>query len=526
MMLLAFFGLAQARDSANALFKAARKAEKNGDVLHAYVYYAKAAKLAPKNIRYAAAKQALQIRASLPEVTVPKPDVVESPGLPANAVDLARFGQISPSELAEAIRAAPIPRLAGKPGIKDFDLRGDAKNVIEKVAAEFGLVALFGPDYQNPPPVRLRVEGMEWETSLRLLEDTTNSFFVPLDAKTFLVERETPQRRADTSATMSIAIPIPERLSVQEAQELVTAAQQILEIRRIGVDPGRHLIVMRDNASKVKAAQALFAELSRGRAQVSVDIDFLSASKTSSLHYGLTTPTSSPIVSFGKVLRNTVGSTAGFTRFLTFGGGASFIGFGVADAQMFANVANASSATMFHAQVTSVDGQAATMHVGDRYPIIVNGYYGNTTGTGAVYTPPPTVNFQDLGLVLKVTPTVHEGGEVTIEIESEYNVLGAATSNNIPIISHRKYTGKVRLVNGEAAVLAGMFTKTVSQNRRGLAGLERLPLIGRFFRSNAVDKEDTEILLTLRPHVTNEGPFETPVPTLWVGTDSRPLTLY
>ena len=514
----------QAAPSAASYFKSAQKAERKGDILHAYIFYARAAQLAPKNVRYTAARQALQIKATMAEL--PKPEVAESPAPPANSEQLARFGEISPSELAEAARAASVPRLAGRPGKKSFDLNGDARDVIGAVAKEFGFEALFGSDYQSPPRFRFRVEDVEWEAALRLLEDVTNSFFVTLNDKSFLVERETPQRRTDTSQSMAAVIPVPERMSPQEAQELLTAAQQIMEIRRVSMDPGKRLIVIRDNVTKVRAAQALFAELSRGRGQVAVDVDFLSVTKTSALHYGLTTPTSSPIVNFSNVLRNTVGSTAGFTRFLTFGGGSTFLGFGVTDARLFADIAKASSASMFAAQVVAVDGQPASMHVGDRYPIIVNGYYGDTSGSGTVYTPPPTVNFQDLGLVLKITPTLHEGRETTLDVEAEYNVLGSATSNNIPIISRRKYTGKVRLADGETAVLAGLFKKNVGETRSGLPWFERIPWIGRFFRSNSVDTEDTEILLTLRPQLTNLPPFETPVPTLWVGTDSRPLTLY
>ena len=53
-----------------------------------------------------------------------------------------------------------------------------------------------------------------------------------------------------------------------------------------------------------------------------------------------------------------------------------------------------------------MEGQPATLHVGEKYPIITSGYFGNTSGSGTVYTPPPTITFEDLGLLIKVTPHV------------------------------------------------------------------------------------------------------------------------
>src|SRR5207302_8360700 len=122
---------------------------------------------------------------------------------------------------------------------------------IEQVASGYGIQVTFDPDYQNPPQFVFQVDNMGAEDALRALETVSNSFFVPVNGKLMLVERDTPQRRADSAASMSIAIPIPERLSVQEAQELVTAVQQTLEIRRVSTDPGRHILFMRDQASKV-----------------------------------------------------------------------------------------------------------------------------------------------------------------------------------------------------------------------------------------------------------------------------------
>src|SRR5262249_38715132 len=98
--------------------------------------------------------------------------------------------------------------------------------------------------------------------------------------------------------TMTVAVPIPERMTVQDAQELLTAVQQTLDIRRISVDPTRHMAFFRDQASKALIARQMFFNLSNIRPQVEVDAELLSVDRNSSLNYGLKLPSQFPIVNF------------------------------------------------------------------------------------------------------------------------------------------------------------------------------------------------------------------------------------
>ena len=145
---------------------------------------------------------------------------------------------------------------------------------------------------------------------------------------------------------------------------------------------------------------------------------------------------------------------------------------------------------------------------------------------GRSSTPPPTVNFEDLGLALKMTPSVHAGGEMTLDVDAAYTVLGNLNAQGIPTISQRKYVGKVRLNSDEWAVIAGLTQETDSHAISGIAGLSNIPAVGRIFRNDNYSTDNTETLIVLKPRLVNLPPWESPTHTVWVGSESKPIDSY
>ncbi len=514
----------RASDFADSLFKAGEKAERAGDNFHAYLLYARAAALDPANVNYAARKSALRAITALSAREELGPDPAE-PDETVEPVADATF-----LDSLEARRALPPPQLTGSPERHSFDAKGDARMLFERVAAAYGIQVIFEPDYQAPPPFTFRMDDATYQEALRALEAVSNSFLVPVTSTVAMVVRDTPQKRTEREPVMVAAIPIPERLSVMEAQELIQAVQQTMEVRRISADPTRHLVIIRDQVHKVMAARQILESLSRARAQVAVEVEFLEADKTSSLSYGMNLPNQFSIVNFGNFLHNAPSVPSGFSSFLTFGGGATLFGIGITTATTFATLANSTATNLLDAQIVTLDGQAASLHVGNHYPIITNAYIGSTSstaGSGQVFTPPPTVNYEDLGLVLKVTPSIHADNEVTLDVDAEFKVLGASTSTaGIPIISNRKFTGKVRLKDGEWAVIAGLTGTLDSDVRSGYPGILHIPFLGRLLNQTNAEKDTTNVLVVLKPHLVTLPAWEFPTQTLWVGTDTRPLTIF
>ena len=259
-----------------------------------------------------------------------------------------------------------------------------------------------------------------------------------------------------------------------------------------------------------------------------MDVEVISVSKTSPLAYGLLLPTSSSIVDFGTLPSNLKTSvpdpTTGFTPV---GGGASLLGIGVGNAAAIATLGKSASAGVLDSNLVSLDGQAATLKVGERYPVTTASFTAvNGDGTKGVGLT-PTINYIDLGLSLKITPTVHDGGEMTLEVEAEFKSIGSSVTNGIPAINNQQYQGKIRLKDGEWGVVAGMVQLTRSDATTGVAGLSRIPILGRLFRHKTRQQDNNEILIVLKPRLVGDPSLDRVIAgPIWTGTETRPITVF
>lgn len=509
--------LSPAGDSASGLYKKARKAQAKGNFTDAYLLASKAVALNPDNSEYWHFSQAVR-RQALPGL---KLDVGETAigGSETPALDT---GLLTDAEARQAREMLPPVRLSGAAGRKSFNVRGDSKRLFEEVLKQFGLGVIFDADYQPSRPLQFRMDDVTWVEAARSLEALTGSFVIPVTEKVALVAKDTLPKRTEYEPTMTAVIPYPEPLTPQEVQEAVTAVRTIFDLTKVGVDNGRHAVVIKDRVSRLKPAIEFIRQLMLNRAQVVTEIELLSFNADSSLSYGISLQSKFPVAWFGNPTPFTATPTypSGASLFPTFGGGKSGFGIGITNTNLMASFSRGQSQSILRAELLSLDGHPAQLHVGDRYPILTSGYYGDTSSGGTAYRPPPTVNFEDLGIVLKVTPHVHGSSGVTLEIEAEFKTLTGQASNDIPVISNRKFSTRASLNFEETAVLAGVVQNSLSQSWSGLPLLARIPLL----RSNDKSTLSNQLLLTLRPRLVSLSPSEFPGYAIRNGSEVHPLS--
>jgi general secretion pathway protein D len=403
---------------------------------------------------------------------------------------------ITDDDLRQARTLLPPPILKGKAGKKSFDVQGNYKQLFEKVLPAYGVEVVFDSEYAEGRSTRFQVEDLAFGEALRALEGVTGSFAVAVNERVALVGKDTDPKRREIEPAMTVIIPFPEPLSPQDVQEAARAIQSTFDITKMGIDNGRRLVM------------ALFQQLMVHRGQVAFDVDLLSVNRDSTLDYGLRLQSAFNIVP--------IVPTVALNMLPGLGGFALQLG----DSMLVAGMTRNQTTVLISSQLLSLDGQAATLHVGDRYPVITSGFYGEGADNPLTHRPPPTVNFEDLGVVLKVTPRVHNAAEVSFQLEAEFKNLTGEAQNGIPVIATRKFASTSRMKFGETAILAGLVRETISQSWSGLPILSLVPAL----RINSKANERTQLLLTIRPRLVSLPPTESPAASIWPGTETRPVT--
>lgn len=158
--------------------------------------------------------------------------------------------------------------------------------------------------------------------------------------------------------------------------------------------------------------------------------------------------------------------------------------------------------------VMALDNVKAEMVVGQNVPFIT-GTTATTAAVGGTTTPFTTVERKDVGVTLKVTPHIGEGGTLRLEVEQEVSSiaptssLGAATSDLVT--NKRSVKTTVLADDQQTIVLGGMMQDDNNQSLDQVPGLGRIPLLGALFRSKANSYTKNNLLIFLQPTILRDG---------------------
>jgi general secretion pathway protein D len=394
-------------------------------------------------------------------------------------------------------------------------LAEDSKTIYETIGKLAGINVLFDPDYTSRR-IRIELNGVSLDQALRVVALQSHTFWRPVTPNTIYIAQDTQQKRNDVEQQVLRTFYLNNFSTVSELQDVANLIRTILRVERVQQFPAQNVIVMRGTPDQVALAELLINNLDKAKSEVVVDIVVMQVSKTKLKQLGIQYPfqggSSNPSITFqSPSVTSSTSSTTSTTGTTTTSSGLTLNSLANLNATDFA-VSIPSSSVAFlmtdsntnviqRPQIRSVDGQKATLKIGERVPIAVGTSSSTLTATALTQT---QFQYQDVGVNIEMTPHIHGNGDVSMKVSIEvsaidsYSTIGGLTE---PIIGQRKIDHEIRMRDGEVNLIGGMMEHDDVQNMSGLPWLSQLPVLKYLFGQGQKSKTDNETVFALIPHV-------------------------
>ncbi|MBL6908623.1 MAG: type II secretion system secretin GspD [Luminiphilus sp.] len=154
--------------------------------------------------------------------------------------------------------------------------------------------------------------------------------------------------------------------------------------------------------------------------------------------------------------------------------------------------------------VIALDNEEAFITVGQQVPF-VTGSYTNTGSSNGVANPFQTIQRENVGVTLQVTPQINEGDSVVMDIVQEVSSISQQVLSASDVITNeRKIETKVMAQDGDIVVLGGLVKDDIQDSRQGVPVLSGIPVIGRLFRNDVVSVTKSNLLVFIRSTIIRD----------------------
>jgi general secretion pathway protein D len=166
----------------------------------------------------------------------------------------------------------------------------------------------------------------------------------------------------------------------------------------------------------------------------------------------------------------------------------------------------------------TMNNEEAEVKVTQEIPLITGSYTNSQSSVAGTTSPFETIQREEVGTILKVTPHINEGNSVQLKIEQEDSSPGAKLTDSADISTNKRSIKTTVLIeDGGIIVLGGLMSDTVTQSEDRVPVLGAIPLLGNLFKSRSGSRQKKNLLVFIRPKIlrdadatqsTSEGKYE------------------
>lgn len=454
----------------------------------------------------------------------------------------------------------PPVELAPLTETRSFHLSANASEVLRQVLTAYGITPSIDGSVKNQA-VRLDVGNVPFDQAATMVRMLTNTFFVPLDPKRVLIADDSKQNRNKYQRLVYETVYFP-GLTPADVTDLGQAARGVFNAEHTTVSGSNATLSIRAPKSDLDALNGTLSEMLDGRSEIQVEVRLYEVAKTKSLNAGIELPQQATLFNIPSELNSVLsqnqslvqeiiaaglaspgdigaialallasgqlsGSSILSQPFAYFGGGLTLTGLAASSINGNLALNSSDSRVIDHVTMRLQDKEESTIKAGERYPIITSSYsnFGasglgsiaglNSAGLSSTLSSLgitaselessasqtiPQVQYQDLGLTLKITPFIQKDQDITLNLDLKIDSLQGTSLNDIPVLSNQEYATIATLKPGASALVVSNLSKQQSRAVDGVPGLSELPGF-QSTTNNSTENDFSDLVIVITPHI-------------------------
>ncbi len=418
-------------------------------------------------------------------------------------VSVSRGGKTELQTLIERSRdlAPPgldLPNVTKLPDSLVFS-QASSRAVFTALARFSGINVVFDPAFRDST-ISVDLRNVTLPDALASLTASTRTFYRVTAQRTITIVPDTPAKRREYEEAVVATFFV----SNADIKEVIDLLRIVVDVRQISPITTGNSISLKDTPERIEAAGRLIAAIDKARPEVVIDVELLEIDRSRLLEYGLQLASplpegseGSPTGISGTIDANRADLSLEGLRKLT-SSDVIITGVPAIYYRLLKNDAN--TRTLANPQLRTSEGIAAQARFGDRVPIPVTTFAPIATG-GVNQQPITSFVYENIGVNIDILPRTHHNDDVSLSLKVALSSISGSGFGGLPTFGNREISTTIRLKDGETNMLAGLIRDDERTSLSGIPGLSDLPFVGHLFANNHKQTQQTDIVLTLTPHI-------------------------
>ncbi|HZR36660.1 MAG TPA: type II secretion system secretin GspD [Nevskia sp.] len=287
----------------------------------------------------------------------------------------------------------------------------------------------------------------------------------------------------------------------------------------------RSVIAQLDIRRPQVLVEAIIAEVSASKSS-ELGIDYVAYKPNTIAAAGILNPSTSSALSNLGSLASSAGSLgSGVTSGLTGGtstlvgaassiigtGGTALVGTRGHDGSIFGGLIKALASDtdtniLSTPSLVTLDNEEAKIEVGQSVPQLTGSYANSGVGSiNGVVNPFQTIDREDIGLKLGITPTIGEGNTIRLKLEFENSTIASGTAGTANLVTNKRtVSNTVSVESGQILVIGGLIDDQVDDSANKIPMLGDIPIIGSLFKSRSTSRTKRNLMIFVHPAILRE----------------------